>query len=491
MKTATKRLITCLIAVAPAGSIRAVSNDSPVTVAPSPTTTVAHTQINRVDVTDYGAKGDGSTDDTAAQQAAIAAAPSGGTVVWPRGKTGCFKTTATLNIIKPLTLHGHPGACVLLATAHINLFRVTSSNVTFTGLTMTGPQYATYHRGENAVDVTGTFHPRRHPTNIRNFRASNLKISGFGAAAIQLSYIDGFTVSNSTITNLPYAGIAALSAIHGTISGNMVSNITGIGSPGRNAYGIFAARLTDDLGNLRSQPNSANITISHNVIDGVPTWEGLDTHSGQNIALVRNIVNNTTYCISVGGSKNSTGTYAYGSSNATVSGNSCKSGVTDGSRQAGIVFTGAPSSHSTGTLVGNSITGHGSSTAMDGAIRVQYTTGVTVRGNSILYPSPIGIYGVGGNARLAITDNSIVDPWTNSTRIGQAQAIDIDGSNNSTMIDGNDWKHVDKVATYLLSTATGLGIRLVAGTANSATLGPNQNGATTYLSDAGGIVAAP
>ena len=56
-----------------------------------------------LNVKDYGAIGDGSADDTAAIQAAIDSAPTGGSVYLPAGH---YRTTATLIILKALRLSG-------------------------------------------------------------------------------------------------------------------------------------------------------------------------------------------------------------------------------------------------------------------------------------------------------------------------------------------------------------------------------------------------
>jgi polygalacturonase len=53
-----------------------------------------------INVIDYGAVGDGSTDDTASLQAVFNAVPSGGCIEFPPNKT--FKTTSTL-VMPPTT----------------------------------------------------------------------------------------------------------------------------------------------------------------------------------------------------------------------------------------------------------------------------------------------------------------------------------------------------------------------------------------------------
>lgn len=55
------------------------------------------------DPRDYGAKGDGITDDTAAIQAAVSAATDGGTVVFA---PGYYKVSSTITVTKPISLQG-------------------------------------------------------------------------------------------------------------------------------------------------------------------------------------------------------------------------------------------------------------------------------------------------------------------------------------------------------------------------------------------------
>jgi hypothetical protein len=61
------------------------------------------TYVHWLNVVGYGAKGDGTTDDTAAIQAAITAASDGDTVYLPRGT---YKLTATLTVTKSITIRG-------------------------------------------------------------------------------------------------------------------------------------------------------------------------------------------------------------------------------------------------------------------------------------------------------------------------------------------------------------------------------------------------
>src|SRR5207245_6472542 len=69
---------------------------------------IAMAQVQAISIKDFGAKGDGTTDDTAAIQAAIDAVPNGSaTIVIPTGK---FRITSALVVpvtASNLTIEGH------------------------------------------------------------------------------------------------------------------------------------------------------------------------------------------------------------------------------------------------------------------------------------------------------------------------------------------------------------------------------------------------
>lgn len=72
--------------------------------------TVTNAVTGVYNVLDYGATGDGSTDDTTAVKAAITAAAAGSTVVFPHGT---YKLLDGLFITKPLTIEGNGSTIVL------------------------------------------------------------------------------------------------------------------------------------------------------------------------------------------------------------------------------------------------------------------------------------------------------------------------------------------------------------------------------------------
>lgn len=437
-------------------------------------------------VTNCGARGDGRTDDTHAEWAALLAVPTGGRITWPESR-GCYRTSASLTVAKSVSLSGPGTICAIMSAA---LFQVRSSNVSFAGLKLTGAQSAIYRAAENAILATGEFRPGRAPQFITDLSIRNLVIRHFGAAAIQADYVRDFTFTNNIIQDLPYGGIVVLSGIGGEISGNRVSQISGAGAPGSDAYGIMVSRETQDAGELVSQPRSADIRIQDNVVDGIPTWAGLNTHSGQNIVFHRNTIRNTYFGIAVGASRSAAHTeYLYAPLNITVSDNNLDSTVTDGSRATGISFTGAVKEMATGTITGNTVKGYGhATTAADGAILAYSTANLVIRHNIVERPSPNGVALTGNNRDTNISENTISDSFTNADAVGAVHGIYTTGDDNESHIYGNTIRDTGAMkARFRLVTGSGGALRLAPGRHNSVLLGENPSNATLPLINAGEI----
>ena len=106
--------------------------------------TLADRFVDIFNVKDFGAIGNGSTDDTAAIQAAITATQdSRGALYFP---PGTYKVTSTLTITGSLRIYGEAryGTSITWTNTTLNVITVTTPNqVAFEGLTFTGPAVAT------------------------------------------------------------------------------------------------------------------------------------------------------------------------------------------------------------------------------------------------------------------------------------------------------------------------------------------------------------
>jgi hypothetical protein len=249
------------------------------------------------------------------------------------------------------------------------------------------------------------------------------------------------------------------------------------------------SRATGDAGELVSQPRSAYVTVTGNRVSGVPTWEGLDTHSGSHIVFSGNRISDTFFGIAVVASRTAAhADYVYAPQAVTVSDNILDSGVTDGSRGTGIPFTGTSVESATGSISGNTITGYGHAGAPeDGAIRTYFTKGLTIRHNVIEAPSPTGIIMENGSRDSLVSDNDIRDPFTNDVAVASAQGIYTTGNGNSAVITGNRIHQTGKAATYVLNGPNGAAIRFGPGTDNDVRVGNNDTNAAVPLKNVGGI----
>lgn len=176
-------------------------------------------------------------------QAAINGTASGGTLDITNGVY-----TGSYSISKPITMTGGK----ITAAGNIQtILAINASNVTIDGIEISG------------VGNTNGF------------------CYGIGPYAA-----NGLVIKNSYIHDVAYAGIGILNTNGGTIQNNHIARI-GYGNDqasGTNAYGIF---FSDDNGG--SNP-TRNMLCDSNLIEDVPSWQGINTHNGQSLTWTNNIV---------------------------------------------------------------------------------------------------------------------------------------------------------------------------------------------------------
>jgi hypothetical protein len=368
----------------------------------------------------------------------VNATPTGGLL----DLTGCSYAIATNNVAisRSMTLKGGT------LTASASGLLIMASHVTVSGMTLRGPGYDA-QRSHFGISVQGG----SATSYFSNITLSGNSISGWDGDGIDAAFVDGFTFSNNVISNIWYAGIGGVSVKNGQISGNHVFNIVG----GPNAYGIYLSRMYG--GGLAVNPRSSDVVVSGNTIEDVPNWHGLDTHAGQRIQFLNNIVRRCQTAIFVTGDPDSSsGADMFASLDVTVSANTLESGVTDGSRHTGIWFSGAGSGLgsstelATGVISGNTITGYGDQTIdHDGGIQVRDTSGLQITNNQVNDGSPSGIALYYDNYTFAVSGNTITDPWSNA--VDRAIGIYVASDYNTGTISSNTFVRGTKSALHVLT----------------------------------------
>jgi hypothetical protein len=189
-----------------------------------------------VSVKDFGATGNGSTDDTAAIQAAIA---SGHSVYIPKGT---YKISAALDLTAGnLNFYGENKALISIVqyTNNIPVAKIGGYNLNISGITFTyNTEQPITNTGANALEIYGMAWGSIDNIVIQKC-GRGMYVAQTGVVSGE-NWIFSCTVSNVLIQAYTINGIHLL-AYNGGISGNVMSNIDMIG---RNMAGV--ANNTDE-----------------------------------------------------------------------------------------------------------------------------------------------------------------------------------------------------------------------------------------------------
>src|SRR5208282_2937101 len=205
---------------------------------------------NTINVMYYGATGNGSTDDTTAINAAIAAITSTKAVLY--FPAGTYVVSSTLTLAAPVRVVGDSQASTIVflkASSNCNVFAVTSSNVSFEQLKVDG----------NSANNTGNIFGISYATTLSNFTLKSVSVINCGNGVIMLSdsnvLVDGCVFSGSLGSQFGYEFTVGVASSNVTIV-NSLFDSTGVTSPYVNLY-MWPASTTGSV---------SNVLISNNVI---------------------------------------------------------------------------------------------------------------------------------------------------------------------------------------------------------------------------------
>lgn len=356
----------------------------------------------------WGARGNDSTNDTLALNAALSAIPAGSALRLP---SGTYRTNSDLLVTKAVNIFGDGiGKTTIYRTsagASTYAIYVTASNVRISSLTLRGPSSAAYVINENGIYAKGT-----SGAHLSNVTVDWVEVYNFGSDGISTEYVDGISLSRPHVHDCGYAGIAVNSCTDGLISQPRIKDIT----PGTvgNAYGVYLSQRTD------GDAPTSRVTVNAGVIRDIPVWEGMDTHGGKDITFSNNVITNCKMGIVATVAVEPTGSQQ--SERITITGNTISAGGhADPGR--GIVISGKDSSARAKNIAisGNAIDSMGGTGSQEqGAIYVQYVDGLSISGCVVKNARSIGL-----NIYDAVTDFTVNGLTIDGVQTGYASACGI------------------------------------------------------------------
>jgi len=324
-------------------------------------------------VTDFGATGDGITDDTVAIQAAIDSGVA--SVYFPEGT---YLVTG-LDVTSPIKLYGN-GELYKNAVSSDAILYITSDDVEIDGLTFTGAGagsiIATTNINDNAIYLEGG----DTTTQLNNFKVTNCKIDGFAGFGVWIRYCENVWVENNKIQYCGYAGILLTSVVNGFVNSNSVYYIDSNSSTTGDYYGISLSR--DPTKPEANAARTVDVIVSGNVIANVNKWTGIDGHASYKCQIVNNAVY-SCYNGIVLQYDSSTATYKLPCDDIVVSGNIVSGRTTTAENQIGISSLGLSSMPNRQIVITENVTfncGNGLGSNI-GAFHVEHSNNVLVANN--------------------------------------------------------------------------------------------------------------
>lgn len=322
--------------------------------------------VTAINVKKFGAKGNGTTDDTEAIYAAIESAPEGSTVFFP---AGTYITNSTLNISKPVTLLGQDSTIKSTHYAYGTKLNITSSNVTIRGLTIDGGYASglTNYTGPGLITISNSSNTALTDINILECTIKNASFVGIAPQ----DNVVRVRIKDCSFTNT-WCSIYFGTTIGGSWPSNTDCEVINCrfynnwGSGGQSGACKVQGDYTRTVGPTR-------FVFSGNVLDncgemGVELWK-----NGKFCTVSNNTINKAIYSVSIDGcsytnaENNIVTNFQYcgfevvqGSNHCIVSGNTINGYLPDSTTRSATITRGIVSSGSrtwSNKFIGNTIIG--------------------------------------------------------------------------------------------------------------------------------------
>lgn len=424
-----------------------------------------------VSVKDFGAKGDGVTDDTSAIQAAIDSTSSANQrLLLPAGTyistTLSLKTNTYLFGVGTIKRKDSATGHLLLASG-VNDFVVSGIKLDANKTGATGASFAVFaqsscyqFRFDGITVINGKFHGiaiRDTADGTQNTHSyiNGCTIDGCDQYGIEVQDCEKATVSNNTVLNSGEAGIfiygTSTSATDGiTVESNYVENSgeNGILAPyiyPTNNFGVTRLQVINNKV-TGSGENGIAVQVDSGVISGNMSWENGTTISHQGILINGNYLTvdgntssyNTGVGIDVGDGKfiSVADNVVFDNGIIGIEVNSAESCVVDGNivrNNFTNASSGVPTNKKCGILI------HSASPFVGGSLDVTASNNDVKVGTDQEY----GISVLGDADRIAIVNNSV-------TSSGNTRDINIEADSGSFICRDN----ITSVASYIASATT-------------------------------------
>ena len=366
-----------------------------------------------------GITADGNADVTADLQSWLGSLPSGARAVLRTD--GAYRVSGPgLVLDRPVWIDGG-GARIVRSTNGTTAspgpaLRVRSSDLRVSTCDLVGPGSAPYagtHEGSGVYAVADSWAGR-----YARIQLEDMSIYGWGFAGVWVEYANDVHVRGCRFFDNSYANCHWNSVQRGSYVGNRGDDLSNSGRQPQ-TYGFAANRWSPFT--LAAAPRCEDILVADNWQRNT-FWECLDTHAGKNIRFLRNTTVGKIG-VAVVASKDPTGQDGYAPIDCRVEGNTHDSGVDNGTMSSGITFTGAEGTQGAGTfaelatgwILNNTIRRAGSISAVQEAMYVHCTKGVTIAGNKIYEPAVGGMQLRRDNYDLAVVDNYVEESWSSGT----------------------------------------------------------------------------
>lgn len=289
VKTALQELETAVEARATSASLAATGGSALVGFLQSGSGAVASTVQTELRYTirpeQFGAVGDGVTNDASALQAAVnAAVTNGRPLVLQAGKTYLIGTGLTT--AGALTVIGN--GAKIKASAQLACFSL-KSNSLVRDVRFEGPS-GTYDFAGRGIYAEGTRNGAGvAPTFATNIRIENCTAENFGNSGFEFRYCKDVQVINPVVRNVGLHGVLGFASENIVVVNPDVDGVNGDGS--LNAYGVGFTSDTSSTDRVRD-PKSKRCFAFGGVIKNIPTWHGVDMHGGDTCGFYGQVIIN-------------------------------------------------------------------------------------------------------------------------------------------------------------------------------------------------------